>query len=90
MRARTRTAAVTAIAATVIITGSVPASAARISAQDITFSPAEHAIVRGTVTVTASNVADDVVRIALTDQVITAATAAPWELSWDTVTHQTC
>jgi archaellum component FlaF (FlaF/FlaG flagellin family) len=91
MRARMRTAAVAAIAATVIISGSVPASADPISAPDITFSPADHAIVRGTVTVTAGNVADDVVRIALTNQVtgqeITAATAAPWELSWDTVAH---
>ncbi|MEV6849025.1 hypothetical protein [Actinoplanes sp. NPDC051411] len=56
-----------------------------------TFTPADRSIVRGVVTVTAGNVADDVVRIALIDQTtgqeITAATGAPWQLGWDTVAH---
>jgi hypothetical protein len=59
--------------------------------RDTMFAPADRSIVRGVVTVTANNVADDVVRIALTDQVtgqeITAATGAPWQLDWDTVAH---
>ena len=55
------------------------------------FSPALGQVVTATTTLTATQRSDDVARITLTDtgtnQQLDTVTAAPWQLTWDTIAH---